>query len=33
MVIRDQLLRDKEPLERELAQAKKALEAQVSRAG
>ena len=33
MVIRDQLLQDKERLERELAQAKKELEAQVSRAG
>ena len=33
MVLRDELMRDKERLERELAQAKKALEAQVSRAG
>jgi hypothetical protein len=33
MVLRDQLLQDKERLGRELAQAKKALEAQVSRAG
>jgi hypothetical protein len=33
MVLRDELMRDKERLERELAQAKKALEAPVSRAG